>query len=189
MTMGVSIKSENRSVVLIGLGNPFRRDDGIGPALITALEPQVQAYVTLVTATRDPTLLLEAWADADLAVVVDAAVRKPSTPGRIHRYPSGLPTDAPVAGNSHGLGVSDAIRLATVLNRAPRRLVLFAVEAADTSVGHGLSTAVEAAIPMLTMSILHEIGASACHYRQAASRSEWTAGCDRTDTARRTLNF
>ena len=189
MTTGVSIKSENRSVVLIGVGNPSRRDDGIGPALITALEPQVQAYVTLVTATRDPTLLLEAWAGADLAVVVDAAVRKPSSPGRIHRYPSGSPTDAPVAGNSHGLGVSDAIRLATVLNRAPRRLVLFAVEAADTSVGHGLSTAVEAAIPMVTKSILHEIGAPACHYRQAASRSEWTAGCDRTDTERRTLNF
>jgi hydrogenase maturation protease len=158
-------RSENQSVVVIGLGNPFRRDDGIGPAFATAFEPQVQPEVALVAAARDPTVLIAAWADAHLAIVVDAAVRRPSTPGRIHRYASGLPTDAPAAGNTHGVGVSEVIQLATVLNRAPRHLVVFAVEAADTSVGQGLSPAVEAAIPKLTKSILHEIGASACKCR------------------------
>ena len=121
MTTPISIRSKNQSVVLIGVGNPVRHDDGIGPALLTALEPEFLADVTLMTVTDDPTTLLEAWADADLAVVVDAAVCRPSTPGRIHRYTSNLSADSPVAGNSHGLGMSDAIRLATVLNRAPRR--------------------------------------------------------------------
>jgi hydrogenase maturation protease len=161
MTTGVSVRSENRSVVVIGLGNPFRRDDGIGPALVAALEPQLLPYVTVVTATRDPAVLLEAWADTDLAVVVDGALCQPSTPGRIHRYTSHPRTGAPVAGNSHGFSVSEAIRLATVLNRAPQRLVLFAVEAADISVGQGLSPAVEATVPMLAEAVLHEIGASA----------------------------
>jgi len=169
----MTIRSENQSVVVIGLGNPFRRDDGIGPAFVAALEPQVQPNITLVAATRDPTVLLEAWTDADLAIVVDAAVCQPSMPGRIHRFTSSMPTDAAGAGHSHGLGVSDAIQLATVLNRTPRHLVLFAVEAADTSVGHGLSPAVEAAIPKLTKSILHEISASACT-RQTRNSSEGT---------------
>ena len=161
----MTIRSENQSVIVIGLGNPFRRDDGIGPAFVTAFEPQVQPEVTLVATTRDPTVLMAAWADADLAIVVDAAVRQPSTPGRIHRYASGLPTDAPAVGNTHAVGVSEVMQLATVLNRAPRHLVVFAVEAADTSVGYGLSPAVEAAIPKLTESILHEIAASACERR------------------------
>lgn len=183
MTKGVSIRSENRSVVVIGLGNPFRRDDGIGPALVTALEAQLQPYVTLVTATRDPTVLLEAWADTDLAVVVDAAVCQPSIPGRIHRYTSCLPPDARIAGNSHGLSMSDAIRLATVLNRASRRLVIFAVEAADTSVGYGLSPPVVAAIPVLTQAVRREIGAFALvlPHRRAAKRS-LTEGPCRTST-------
>ena len=159
--MTSSTRSENQSVVVIGLGNPFRRDDGIGPAVVTALEPQVQPDVALVAATRDPTVLIAAWADTELAIVIDAAVCQPSTPGRICRYASGLPTDTPAGGNTHSVGVSEAIQLAAVLNRAPRRLVLFAVEAADTSVGQGLSPAVEAAIPKLSKSILHEIGASA----------------------------
>ena len=76
-------------------------------------------------------------------------------------YTSNLSADSPVAGNSHGLGMSDAIRLATVLNCAPRRLVVLAVEAADTSVGYGLSRPVMAAIPMLAAAVLHEVGASA----------------------------
>jgi hydrogenase maturation protease len=63
------------------------------------------------------------------------------------------------------VGLSEAIQLATILNRAPRRLVLFAVEAADTSVGYGLSPAVAAAIPKLTKSILHEIDVSTCKRR------------------------
>ena len=189
MTTAVSNRSENQSVVVIGLGNPFRRDDGIGPAFVTALEPQVRPNVNVVAATRDPTVLIAAWADTDLAIVVDAAVCRPSTPGRIRRYTSGLPTDALAAGNTHGVSVSDAIQLATVLNRGPLHLVLFAVEAADTSVGYGLSPAVEAAIPTLTASILHEIGASGCPGREAAGRSKWTAGSDRTDTERRTLDL
>ncbi len=86
--------------------------------------------------------------------------------GRAHALPgalytSNLSADSPVAGNSHGLGMSDAIRLATVLNCAPRRLVVLAVEAADTSVGYGLSRPVMAAIPMLAAAVLHEVGASA----------------------------
>ena len=36
MTTGNSIRSRHRRVVLIGLGNPSRRDDGIGPSLLTA---------------------------------------------------------------------------------------------------------------------------------------------------------
>jgi hydrogenase maturation protease len=177
--MTISIRSENPSVVVIGLGNPFRRDDGIGPAFVTVLRPQVQPHVTLVATSRDPTELMAAWADADLAIVVDAAVRQPSTPGRIHRYASGLPADAPAAGNTHGVGVSEAIQLATVLDRGPHRLVLFAVEAADTSVGHGLSPAVEAAIPTLTKWILGEIGASAGKRR----RSPCEKGRERTMSA------
>ena len=174
MTTGNLVRSRHRRVVLIGLGNPSRRDDGIGPSLLTALDPELLRTVTLVTATRDPTLLLEAWADADLAVVVDAAVGRPPTPGRIHRYTTGLTSDARVVGNSHGFGISDTIRLATVLNRAPRRLVVLAVEAADLSVGDGLSPPVAAAIPALTAAVLREIGASTpVSPRGQDPRSDW----------------
>jgi hydrogenase maturation protease len=157
---------------------------------MAAVEPRLPPDVTLVTATRDPTVLLEAWADADLAVVIDAAICRPPTPGRIHRYTTGLTSDAPVAGNSHGFGISDAIGLATVLNRAPRRLVLLAVEAADLSVGYGLSPPVAEAIPALTAAVLREIGASTqVSPRSRNPRSDWTECLCRTGSDRRILEY
>jgi len=79
----------------------------------------------------------------------------PSAPGRIHR--STLGSAAPAA-STHGLGVPDAVRLAEALNRAPQRLVVFAVEAADVGFGLGLSPAVAASLPDLIRAVLAELG-------------------------------
>ena len=40
--------------ILIGIGNPYRRDDGVGPALIEALETAGLPGVRLVTADGEP---------------------------------------------------------------------------------------------------------------------------------------
>jgi hydrogenase maturation protease len=92
-----------------------------------------------------------AWEGADLAVIVDAVVCEPSTPGRVHV--NELPT-ARGGTSSHGLGIPDAVALATVLDRMPRRLVVYAVEAADVSLGVGLSEAVAQAVPALADQVL-----------------------------------
>jgi hydrogenase maturation protease len=155
--------------VLIGIGNPYRRDDGVGPALIEALETVGLPGVRLVTADGEPAALIDAWQDADLAVVVDAVLTDAPQPGRVHRTvwsAGGPPADrvlAPVgrgrgAASTHGPGVPDAVRLAEVLGRCPGRLVVFAVEAADLGFGPGLSDAVAASLPRLTSAVRAEFG-------------------------------
>jgi hydrogenase maturation protease len=57
------------------------------------------------------------------------------------------------------IGIPEAIRLAEALGRAPRRLVVFAVEAADLGFGLGLSPAVAASMPELTRAVHAEVGA------------------------------
>jgi hypothetical protein len=54
-----------------------------------------------------------------------------------------------------------AIRLAEALDRAPQRLVVFAVEAADVGFGLGLSPAVAAPLPELTRAVRSELGLGA----------------------------
>lgn len=152
--------------VLIGIGNPYRRDDGIGPALVAAVGRLDVPGVTLTCADGEPSQLLDAWAGARLAVVVDAVACDPAVPGRIHRTeiaaPYTLDDDplivGPAAGAStHGLGVPDAIRLAVALDRTPVRLVVYAVEAADLGFGTGLSGPVAVSLPVLTRTILAEL--------------------------------
>jgi hydrogenase maturation protease len=72
-------------VVVIGLGNDYRRDDGVGPIIAAAVNDKALPGVRVVTGVADPMSLVEAWSPAALAVLVDAAITSASTPGRIHR--------------------------------------------------------------------------------------------------------
>jgi hydrogenase maturation protease len=143
---------------LIGVGNEFRRDDGVGPRLVTGLRDRVPADVRTVLSDGDPAELIGAWAGARLAVVVDAVRAEPAVPGRLHRLV--LDHRHPIPGravSSHGLGVGDAIGLARALGRLPGRLIVHAVEAGDVTPGTGLTAAVSAALPQLAAAVLTDL--------------------------------
>ena len=72
-------------VVVVGLGNRYRRDDAVGVVAADALNELALNRVRVVTDIVEPVSLLEAWSGAGLAVVIDAAVITPSTPGRVRR--------------------------------------------------------------------------------------------------------
>ncbi len=143
---------------LIGVGNEFRRDDGVGPALVAQVAESAPPGVTLSVVDGEPSQLLDAWDSVQLAVVVDAVLCDPSTPGRIHRTTLGDAYPAGTSASTHGLGIPDALGLAEALGRAPARLVVFAVEAADLGFGTGLSQPVADALPDLTRLVLDELG-------------------------------
>ncbi len=132
-------------VVVIGVGNPWRGDDGVGWAVIDRVEGALAGQAELVHATGEATELVEAWSGADLAVVVDA-VRSGATAGTVHRdvgFDALTPT-GPVS--SHGLGVIEAVELGRVLGRLPGRLALFGIEGRTYELGRALSGAVAAAV-------------------------------------------
>jgi len=140
--------------VVIGIGNPFRNDDGIGPAVAAQIEGLRLPGVQVVMSDGEPAGLLEAWAGADLAVVVDAIYRVPASPGRIHRLTASQLADGGTAASSHGLGMPDALRLGRALGQLPRRIVIFAVEGADTGPGTELSDPVSAALPEVVAAVM-----------------------------------
>ncbi|GFG76262.1 hydrogenase maturation protease [Mycobacterium botniense] len=145
------------STVIIGIGNTYRRDDGVGPVVAAAVGEQKLPGVRVVAGIEDPLSLLEVWPGAALAVLVDAAVASPPAPGRIHRIAAGEVT-APGGLSTHDLDIAGALALGRALGRAPERLVLFTVEAADTSHGIGLTPPVAAAVPQVVGAIMAEIG-------------------------------
>src|SRR5215475_4772024 len=77
-------EAEGRAVV-IGVGNEFRREDGAGPAVVARLRGKLPDDVCLLVSDGEPTRLIEAWAGAPLAVIVDAVRTEPAVPGRLHR--------------------------------------------------------------------------------------------------------
>lgn len=147
----------NSSIVVIGLGNSYRRDDGVGIVAALALARSAGPAVRVVTGISDSTGLLDAWAGAALAVVIDGAVTTSAAPGRVRRCRA----DELVAGHgrtsSHSLDLAGAFALGQALDRVPDALVVLTVEIADIGYGTGLSPAVAAAVPKLVAMAAAEI--------------------------------
>ena len=139
--------SAPRRIVVIGVGNEMRRDDGAGIAVVERARPLLPPGVEVRTLGGEATSLLDAWAGADLAVVVDAVRWDRPPEGGVTRLEVTSAPDA-VSGfeagtSSHGLGVAEAVALGRALDRLPPRLVLLLISLEEEGHGEGLSPAVE----------------------------------------------
>jgi len=143
--------------VVIGVGNPYRRDDGVGPAVIDRLRRRAPAGVRLEESDGEPSQLLELWSGADLAIVVDAVRTVDSRPGRIHRMQLGGTRSVGSAASSHRVDLGDAVALARAVDRMPVTLVMYGVEVDDVSFGPGLTPPVEAAAEEIAVAILDRL--------------------------------
>ncbi|MGN2637942.1 hydrogenase maturation protease [Nocardia takedensis] len=139
---------------VIGVGNDYRSDDGIGPAIARRIAGLDLMNVVATVCDGEPVGLLDAWTGVELAVVVDAVLCDPSTPGRIWQTTvDSMPYGIHPA-SSHALGIPDALLLGRVLDRVPGELVIVAVEAASLDLGVGLSPPVAAAVPDVLRAVL-----------------------------------
>lgn len=142
---------------MIGVGNSYRRDDGVGLVVADEIAKRNLAGVRVLLATGEPGALLDAWSGAGLAVVVDAAMGEGSCPGRIRRW---TPGDEESAGavSTHAIGLPQAYALGEALKQLPDRLVGFSVDIVDTDHGVGLTPDVAGAVPALVDAVLAELG-------------------------------
>jgi hydrogenase maturation protease len=145
--------------LVIAVGNPLRRDDGAGAAVLECLRARVPTGVELVGAGGEPSELMDAWDGAAQAVVVDA-VRTGAEPGSLHRFDaSAQPLPARTgSASTHGLGLAEALELGRALGRLPQRVVVVGIEAGDEGQGAGLSEPVAAAVEGAAALVLEELG-------------------------------
>ena len=148
---------DGKGIVVVGLGNSHRTDDGVGVAAAAALDELALPHVRVVTGIAEPLSLLEAWSGAGLAVVIDAAAATPSVPGRIRRCTLADVDGAPDGLSSHGVDLPGAHALGQVLGRAPDALVIFTIDVADIGHGLGLTPRVARAVPKVVDMVVAEI--------------------------------
>ncbi|MDX2381772.1 MAG: hydrogenase maturation protease [Acidimicrobiia bacterium] len=147
--------------LVIGVGNRWRCDDGVGPRAIDALAAEARDDVELLILDGEPARLVDAWAGRASVVVVDA-VRGGASPGTVHRVDA-LGGDLAVAASpsTHGAGVAAAVALGRALGRLPERLVVLGTEPACVGDGGDLSAPVAAAFDELVRRAAEEV-ATAC---------------------------
>ncbi len=138
-------------VVVAGLGNEYRRDDGAGPLAAARIAEKLAALD--IGPVVDPLDLLGRWDHADLAVIVDA-VRSGSPPGTVQLVE--LPAQGvgrPVT-STHGIDLAGVLRLARTVGGAPGRVLVVGIEGADFGDGTGLSPEVDAAVTVAVQKVV-----------------------------------
>jgi hydrogenase maturation protease len=143
------------AVRIIGVGQQWAGDDGVGLAVIRGireLDPRLDTVEV-----EEPTRLIDLLTDgADPVVIVDGLDDAPA--GRVLMINSGQRDPrAQRLLSTHGVGVMEAIELARIAHpeRVARRIFIVGVTIQQTSRGgEGLSPAVEAAVPRAAAKVL-----------------------------------
>jgi hydrogenase maturation protease len=143
--------------VVIGVGNDYRSDDGVGWAVALQIEKLGIPGVLVSLSDGEPTSVVDIWAGMDLAVVIDAVRCEPLVPGRVRRSDIDLLQHTGTVSSSHTLGIQDALPLGRALGRVPGRIVVIAVDAASLDLGVGLSEPVAAAVPHAVETVITEL--------------------------------
>jgi hydrogenase maturation protease len=145
-------------VVVVGMGNSYRGDDGVGLAVAERLRDTAPRGVQVVDCDQEPTRLLDAWEGADAVVVVDA-LASADEPGTLHRYDvSREPLPARIFRSStHAFGVPDTIEVGRALGRLPAQVIVYGIEGESFDTGHGLSERVAAAVEPAAAAVLADL--------------------------------
>jgi len=114
---------------IIACGNPACGDDGAGWIVVGRLrELGIEALgVRTHTCNGEATRLLDALPSDEDVILLDAVVMGAPV-GSVHRW-DGIPSAVSGASvSTHGLGVVEALRLAAVLGRMPKSLLVYGIE-------------------------------------------------------------
>ena len=138
--------------LVVGLGQPDRGDDAVGP--LVAREVAAHELADVVVVERDePVDLMDTWAGHREVVVVDA-VRSGAASGTIHVLDAGATSEpltleawaATGRGGTHALGLAAVVELARALGTLPDHVLVVGVEAEQFDHGVPLSPPVAAVV-------------------------------------------
>ncbi|MCB1486231.1 MAG: hydrogenase maturation protease [Bauldia sp.] len=147
-------------VIIVGIGNPERGDDGVGRVVVRRLTEMVGTDVETVEHDGEAASLLDCLEGARTAFLIDACVSG-APPGTAHRIDladdAGILPDLQFGLSTHGFGLAEAIALGRALGALPPRSIVYAVEAASFETGAGLSPAVAQAVETVARMVADEV--------------------------------
>ena len=133
-------------LLIAGVGNVLRGDDGFGPAVIEALGPLPDGVECCETGTGGVALLQELLAGCDGLVLVDA-VDRGAEPGRLFELTAEVGEAVHVA-DMHLANPDRVLSMAKTMGALPERVRILGCQVLDVEpLLQGLSPAVAAAVP------------------------------------------
>jgi hydrogenase maturation protease len=158
------------AIVVIGVGSEYRSDDSIGLVTVRDIKRLAIPGVRVIAGISDGIDLINTWESADAAIVVDGT-RSGAAPGTILRFDAitdQIPEEVFSSCSTHAFSITEAVVLARMLDRLPRMLIVYGVEAGSILKGVGLTSDVAAVLPEVVARIKEEINRLTRSLAQAA---------------------
>jgi hydrogenase maturation protease len=146
-------------ILVIGYGNPLRRDDGLGQVAAQRIEALLQDRDVEVMVRHQMGIELAGdLSGVDLAIFIDAHVgdETGTLPGTL-KEEEVVPDDAVPGSFSHHLSPGVLLSCVQALYHRHPRMFIYSIAAEDFDHGEGLSPAVEAALPELIEKVIARI--------------------------------
>ncbi len=154
------MRNDNIKTLILGLGNPILRDDGVGCHVAMALKERLQEpEVDVLEASIAGLDFLDMLTGYDKVIIIDAIQTGEGTPGQIYRLNLEAFNATRHAASPHDVNFATALELGNKLGLAlPSHIDIFAVEVADTSCfGEECTPEVTEAIPLCVEMIVQEL--------------------------------
>ncbi len=137
----------NKDILVLGVGNPLLKDEGVGIHVIRTLEKEkLPSNVSLMDGGTGGLHLISWIQDYDRIIMVDATLDS-NPPGTVRLIRPRYATDFPPLMSAHEIGLRDMIEAMILTEKLPD-IQLIVVSAEDISeVGMELTPVVEAAVP------------------------------------------
>jgi hydrogenase maturation protease len=150
-----------KKIGIIGLGNPLRRDDGIGLVLLKYLQEnkeKLSKTIEFIDGGTSGMNLLHLLRNYDIVLILDAVDFK-GTPGEIKKFTMDEIQNQKIQFflSTHEPDILTVFSLLKELDKAPTQLLIFGIQPKDVSYRIGLSKEVHQVLPILQKQILKEI--------------------------------
>ena len=148
--------------LIIGIGNEYRGDDGVGRHVARRLAECNPPDVEIQESSGESFSLMELWANAPKVILIDA-VQSGAEPGTVQRYDAGgqaLPTEFVQQCSTHALSLPEVVELARSLEQLPPEVALYGIEGLSYEHGNTLTPTVARAAEETISRILTEISES-----------------------------
>ena len=151
--------------LIIGIGNRYRGDDGLGCFIVDELKKRIVDNVEIIEHNGDPASLIDLWEGRSQVILIDAVssgaeigtlyyfdLRQQVLPDTFRNY------------STHAFGVAEAVELARVLGKLPTHIIFLGIEGENFKLDTQQSSRLQQTVKVLQDSVLkvigHEIGES-----------------------------
>ncbi|HEY6952572.1 MAG TPA: hydrogenase maturation protease [Bacteroidota bacterium] len=156
--MSKTYKSGSQAICIIGVGNEYRSDDGVGLLVARKLKKANIPGTTVLELSGEGGGLMESWEGANVVVIVDAVssgaplgttycfdARSEAIPSGFFHY------------STHAFSVAESIELAKILGKMPERCLLYGIEGRNFGMGTGVAPALRKAADKIVAEIRRNI--------------------------------